>query len=157
MYNFSGDFIHANSKASSKNYDVCDRMAVDLVTSTLKTLGLLLFALFLADCFPMYNNLFKNQKQMIIPIIVPFVDPDTETGYIVNAANEMVFLIFGPLVIFGTEMITCVLKNTVRTTSAVIGNSLEELADALSKNETFSAGHSWYLTNTILKIMDFDR
>lgn len=157
MYNFCGDYIHANSNASPRNHDVCNKMAIHLVTSKCRTLALLLFALFLADCIPMYYNIFKNQRQMIIPVIVPFVHPDTELGYIVNSANEMLFLIFGPLVIFGTEMITCVLKNAVTTASTVVGNSLEELGDSLEKCKTFDLGRSRYFTNIIVKITDYDR
>lgn len=75
MYNFAGDYIYANNKITPKNNYVCDRMAIHLVTSSSKIISLLFFAAFLACLTPNYKTFVMGETELIVPVIVPFVNP----------------------------------------------------------------------------------
>lgn len=130
LYNFAGHFIYANSKSSLRNHSVCDRMAIDLLFSSLKT------------------NTF---------VILPFVDPDTENGFYLNLANQLITASFGAIAVPAIELVTCVLKNNVLATAAVVKNSILELKNQMESDGLFAMDRMWKFRNIILKTLDFDR
>lgn len=75
MSNFAGNYIYANNKITSKSNYVCDKMAIRLVTSLSKIISLLFFAAFLACLTPSYRTFIMGETELIVPVIVPFVDP----------------------------------------------------------------------------------
>lgn len=76
LYNFGGNFIYANSGPSStEHHFVCDQMAINLVTKSL-IIGLLVsISLGMAICVPIHKLLFTDEREWILSIILPFIDP----------------------------------------------------------------------------------
>lgn len=157
MYNFAGDCIYANSDISRENECVCNEMAIQLIRSSIKIKMLILFSIFLTCCAPLYKIFFTDENDMIIPVLLPFVNIETQNGFYINLANQLVTCGYGVIIIPGTELITCVLKNAVSVTAAVIRNSTLEFSNEMQKNNTFSTQHTYNFRNIILKILDFDR
>lgn len=157
LYNFAGEFIYANSGTSSKNHRVCNRMAIYLLSGSIKISLLMLFSVSLCVFPPLYKIFFTEKNEMIIPVILPYIDPDTKKGFYINLANQMVTCVYGTVIIPATELITCVLKNTVTSTAAIIENSLQEFEDSLQHTTIFSNKHALQFQNLILKMIDFDK
>lgn len=157
LYSFAGEYIYANSEFSVENRNVCDRMAIDLITSTAKIIFLIFFSIFLAVCAPLYINFFTDGNEMLIPIILPFVDPETRNGFFINLANQLIIAFFGSIAIPATEVITCVLRNNILVAAAVIENTIKELEDVIAHCKGFSVDHHRQFQNIILKTLDFDR
>lgn len=157
LYNFAGDFIYANSGTSSKNHRVWDRMAIYLLSGSIKISLLMLFSVSLCVFPPLYKKNFTDDNEMIISVILPFIDPDTKTGFYINLANQMVTCVYGAVIIPATELITCVLKKTASATAAIIENSLQEFGDSLQHTAIFSNKHALQFHNLILKMIDFDK
>lgn len=157
LYNFAGHFIYANSKSSLRNHSVCDRMAIDLLFSSLKTNTLLVFSISLSVCVPMYKMFYTDEREMFIPVILPFVDPDTENGFYLNLASQLITASFGAIAIPAIELVTCVLKNNVLATAAVVNNSILELKNQMESDGLFTMDRMWKFRNIILKTLDFDR
>lgn len=65
LYNFAGDFLYVSSKTPSSNHDVCDRMAIYLVTSTLKVLLLIAVSFSFIIVAPTYKNVFTVEEAVI--------------------------------------------------------------------------------------------
>lgn len=158
MYNFAGDYIYASSDLSPKNKEVCDKMAISLLSSSIKMFGLEFFALNLACLGPVFKIFIKNEKELIVPAILPFNDPDTDKGYIINFLSELPLCAIGVILVPSTDLFTCVLKNNISVSAAIIKNSLQEFSEIFEESDVeFSAEHSLRFRNIILKIMDFNR
>lgn len=155
LYNFGGEYIYANFAISSENQSVCNLMAIDLIRSSIRINNFVLLSMLLAIGAPLYKIIALDEHEMIIPVIIPFIDPESEFGFYVNLANQLFNGVFGLIIIPGCELFTCVIKNNISATAAMIKNVLAELGIALeSKCEPIN---DWQFQNLILKTMDFDR
>lgn len=157
LYNFGGDFVYANSGNSPKNQYICDKMAIDLMISSLIIYLIVIASLFLAVCVPLYKIFLTDEVEWIIPVILPFVDPDSQNGLYLNLTNQLISAAFGVIIVPATELITCVLKNNCLATAAVIENTIIELQNLLQNDKTFSNERIWQFRNIILKTMDHER
>lgn len=157
MYNFAGEYIYANSHTSPKNHSVCEQMAILLATSSFKTNALIVFSMNLICSAPLYKLFFTDENEMVIPVILPFIDPETPNGFYINLANQLFICAYGVITIPATELITCVLKNTISVSAAVIENTLLEFEGLLMENEELSSKRSWQFRNIVLKILDYER
>lgn len=158
VYNFGVDFIYAKSEITSSNYDVCNRMAIELLMSVMKVHSLVLVAFAILTALPFYKNL-HHEYELVVPIILPFVDPNTQNGFYINMANQMVHLCIGSLSIPIHNLFVCILKNNVLVMAAVIGNTLAEFQKKLKINKRFARGTMcfWEFRNIILKISDYHK
>lgn len=158
LYNFGADFIYANSDTSRKNYVVYDKMAVYLVTCSIRVNLLVLLSYMMAVCVPFTKTLFTDENEMILPIILPFIDPDTDDGFVINYADQVITCLFGSCVIPGTELLTCVLKNNVTAAATAIENSVIELKVRMMMNhQDLTEEFVHKFRNIILQILDYDR
>lgn len=156
LYNFAGHYVYANSEISSKHYVVCDRMAIDLLSSSLKTNILLIGSIQVSVSIPLYKMLYTDDDEMLVPVIVPFVDPKSTIGFYVNLVNQVTTAFVGGIAIPAIELVTCVLKNNVSATAAVIKNSTRELGDRIKSDGLFAYAHLLEFRNIILMSLDFD-
>lgn len=157
LYHFGADYVYSNSDISPRNRVVCDKMAIYLLTCTVRVNLMLFVSYLLLVCGPLYKNFFTDEHVMIIPVILPFIDPESDFGLKINMINQMFTVLMGFPVVPGTEIVTCVMKNNVTATAAVIENSLIELQNLVETDTHFSIKCVCELRNTILKILDFDR
>lgn len=154
MYNFAGNFLYGRT---DYNNNVRDRMAISLLTSTSKVLTLLMVTFTFIMIAPIYENLFNDGREMIIPVVLPFIDPDTKNGFYINSASQMFCLALGAVIVPGTEIMTCVLKNTISAMAAIVEDSLLELGKNLEIDEQFSDLRVYQFRNIVVQILDFDR
>lgn len=154
IYNFGADYIYAKNEISSNNFDVCNQMAIDLLKSTIKVNSLVFAAFAILVGLPFYKNL-HNEHELIVPIIIPFV----ENGFRINVANQMVHLCIGSFAIPIHNLFSCILKNNVLVTAAVIRNTLNEFKKRLKhdKSSAKDAMCIWEFRNIVLKILDFHK
>lgn len=157
LYNFGGEYIYANSAISPKNKCICNLLAIDLITSSMRINNFVILSLLLAIGAPLYKIFVFGEHEMIIPVIIPFIDPDTDNGFYINLANQLINGAVGLIVIPGCELVTCVMKNNVSATAAMIENGLAELKSSLETEKKFSNENDWQFQNIILQTMDFDR
>lgn len=162
-------------------------MAIYLMTCTIRVNLMVFLSYSFLIWAPLYQNLYTDEHEMLFPIILPFIDPETDNGFTINIINQMISVMLGTFVIpglfldhlitsiltclfcipynhsthyfhnTGTEIVTCVLKNNVTATAAVIENSLLEFKCMVRKERKFSIKCTWEFRNIILKILDFDR
>lgn len=132
-------------------------MAIHLMTEALKINLIILLTIFFASSVPLYNIFFTDKNDMIVPIILPFFDPDSQSGIYMNLVNQLVFCAYGAIIIPGTELVTCVLKNAVSVTAHVIENALIEFDDSLQQSTEHSSEQLLKFRNIILRILDYDK
>lgn len=156
LFNFAHEYIFEKTMTSSRIDSVCDKMAIDLLASSIKTTIVMIFSMSLTVCIPFYQTLFTDQRQMIIVVILPFTDPETYDGFMINFVNQVVFCAVGYLILPGVELVLCVLKNAASSAAAVIEVTILEFQDSLRPNG-FTNESIWQFRNIILKMSDFER
>lgn len=157
VYNFAGYFIYANSKKSPTNNVVCNKMAIYLLTSSLNINLLVNISTILMICAPIYKKLAQNENELVIKIVLPFIDPETPNGYAINMISQSITCVFGSIVIPAIELVTCVLKNNISAIAAIIANDVTEFMNSLHVKSKYSVKHTQKFTNIILKIDDYNR
>lgn len=157
LYNFAADYIYAKCNDSPNIWNLCNRMAIYLITCSIRVNSLVVLSYALAICAPLYKTLFTDENEMILPIILPFINPDTQTGFNINYTYQLIFCIFGSIAVPGCELVSCVLKNNVSVIAAVIEYTLTEFEIRLEMDDPAPADVSLEFRNIIIKIQDFDR
>lgn len=157
LYLFSAEYVYANSNISFKNHTVCDKMAIDLLICSIRVNSMVFLSYLLLVCGPLYKNLFTDEREMMFAIILPFIDPETDTGFTINLTNQMISVLLGSFVIPGTELLTCILKNNVTAIAAIIENLLMEFQSLAEADKKSSIEWACEFRNIIMKILDFDR
>lgn len=157
MYNFAGDFIYKNSKKSPRNNVVCDKMAIFLLTSSININLLVNVSTISMISAPIYKKLVQNENELVIKIVLPFVDPETPNGYAINMISQSITCLFGSIVVPAIELVTCLIKNNISAIAAVTANDIIEFMNYSRVNSKYSVEHTQLLTNIILKIDDFNK
>lgn len=132
-------------------------MANDLFKSCIKTNLLVVLSIFLAVGIPIYKFLFTNERELFIPVILPFIDPDTLAGFYINSIHQMFGSIFGLTTVIAAELVMCIAKNSAFATASIIDNAITELKNRLEIDETFTETHNEQFMKIILKILDLNR
>lgn len=161
LYNFGGNFIYSNSNSSPKINSICDHMAIKLLTKSIKVNSLILFALYLTCCVPLYNIFFNKsiskENQLIVPVIFPFLDIESEEGFYINIFNQLVICLVGVITIPSIELGTSVIINNIEIAAELIANSLRDFERSIEIEDQFSKEYIWKFRNIILQMMDVDR
>lgn len=157
LYNFGGKYIYANSDISVKNHQLCNQMAIDLFVSSIKVNCLVIFSLLCAIGAPMYKILYIHEKELPIPIVLPFTNADTKMGFSINVSYQVVTEFFGLIIVPAGELVTCVLKNNISVSAAVIKNRFKEMKCRIKTDKRFLDQLNCDFRNAILTILDFDR
>lgn len=132
-------------------------MADQLIKDSIRTVTMVTLSMMMFVAVPMFLIIFLRQQHMIMPIILPFTDPESDDGFYLNFIHQIGFGLLGPCAIVGIEMCTCVNINAAMTAAAIIRTDLEDLELALHTNSTFTAHRAQEFRNIIVEIQDFHR
>lgn len=132
-------------------------MANQLIKDSIKTVTMHTLSMMMFSAVPIFLIIFLHQEQMIIPIILPFTDPESEYGFYLNFIHQIFFGLFCPCAIVGIEICTCVYINAAMTAAAIIRTDLGDLEFALHTNSTFTVQRTQEFRNIIGQIQDFHR
>lgn len=130
---------------------------IKFVTSTFKVLLVILISFSFIGIVPIYKLIYTDERELIYAVILPFTNPETDMGFIINTINQMISVLIGAPAAIAVETITSLLKNTISTFAALIKCSLTEFDNSLKDDKHFNEKQHWELNNIIKKILDFDR
>lgn len=117
----------------------------------------IIFAALAYGIYPIYIYIWKNERAMIIPIITPFFDPDSVTGYHTNIVIQLSISTVGIMGIIGLELITSIMVVNVYTAVKIIECDLNELNKLLLNENAEKYFVNQYLREIVVKIQDIDR
>ncbi|XP_031627340.1 uncharacterized protein LOC116343436 isoform X2 [Contarinia nasturtii] len=155
---FVEDEMYPDEDEDFKLMEACNSSAIRLLKGTSKTLGLLMLSFAMMTIAPTYEFIFKNNIQLIVPIIFPFTDFETKTGMNLNMANQFFIMLFGLIPNLLIEIGTCMLKNYVWTFTVVIGHSIDKISQSLEHPQGDEKTKIDLLyRNILIQIQDYDR
>lgn len=98
---------------------------------------LIFFSVQLIFCSALYKLLYLREKELIIPLVIPFIDSESELGFYINMMHQLINASIGFFIIHTIEILTCVLTNNACVAAAVIENALLEFKIEIKKNKPF--------------------
>lgn len=155
--NYVGKYFSVISNVSRSHRKLCDKMANQFLLNTSKTFLWLNISFTILVFIPIIVILSGNKDMMIIPIVIPFFEPNSIFGYYINLSNQLVFCFLGAFSTLGIETTTCMLKSYMETAAAVIQLEMEELSEHLQQNSTFTKKRTIEFRDIIVKIQNFDK
>lgn len=93
--------------------------------------------------------------EMTIPVILPFVDPDTKNGFFINLTSQLVTCAFGIIIIPVGEQVTVVIKNNILAAAAMIDSDITTLKKSLELDEEYNT--LWILRNCFVGNISFSQ
>lgn len=160
LIHFSGEKIYSNIiKESNRKYRMmCDRMAHELLFDTIKVLGIINASNVVVMSLSGYAYFNKNEIHFPVPVLFPFTDLESIKGIIINTLNQSFLCLVGSVGLLGIEITTCIIKDTLRVSTAAICYSIDEMSELIlchEANQKISI--DLHFRNIIIQIQDFDR
>lgn len=155
LIHFGYKYIYTTERCG-KFANIMDKRANDLIKNTVRLFLVILIVAFLFIIYPLYLFLSKGERPWPVPIIVPFVDPDTDLGYFLCIGNQTIIGTTGILGLTSLEVLVLIMLNNLWTASDNIRYSLDELASNVRKGATITVRRA-QLRNILMQIHDLDQ
>lgn len=152
---FGHDYLYPSEKRSELSMILGNRALELMKKSALSVLALCLASVAYA-IYPFYLYLAEGSHPMPIPIILPFTDPETNTGYYLSLANQGFIMCLGIIGNFAIEIATTLTTNGMWAASDIINYRLNELGIGATRGEAESVRKA-KLRNILIQIQDLER
>lgn len=154
---FAGECIYMDNYETKKHHEISDKSAKHLMSTSIKVLVITFLGVICYLGFPTYAYFFLNQLPMPVPILLPFIDETTNSGYYINIVNQVVIVVIGTTSFIAIELMNCMMKNNIHASKESIIYSLNVLTVMLNQNSTFSIDKNMEFRNMLIKLQDLDR
>lgn len=144
-----------NDKKSSKYNSLCEESIEKLIKNIAIILLLIIVSHIMFGIGPFYVFLVRNEHVTPVGIRLPFVDIDTNTGYVLNLSQQALMTFFELISTISVEIGQSLINNAITTVPKIIHLELDELSNKLTDGKMFSV--KLQLRNVLRQIEDFDR
>lgn len=156
LVNFSGKFIYIDDNASTKYNKICEKSVMNLLKNVVIVVTLVIFAHLLALVGPIHAYIFNDIRVTPTATHLPFLEKDSNTGFMLNLAQQSVIAFYSMSANITVEIMTCLIANTISTIPKLIRLNLKELADEAQKKYSRLSIHI-RLRNVLIQVQDYDR
>lgn len=151
-------YTDLNQGTNLKYISICDRNAIELMKKTTITIGIIIIFMAIYLCFPIFDYFVNNDLQFPVPILLPFTNLKSMHGIILNILNQMFIVLVGTTGNIGIEIITCLLKDTIKMSTIVICQSIDELSEFIEKSKSDDENYiDHQYRNILIQVQDLNR
>lgn len=133
-----------------------NRRASQLIRIVLIISGFLIGGYVLFETMPLATFLLTGQRTMVTLVQLPYFDPTSNVGYILNVINQTVLSHFVVFVNVGVECTFAMIINSMWIGVDIIRYSVDEMQDQLQSNGDWLQ-HRKRFRNILIQIQDLDR
>lgn len=144
-----------NENINSKYISICDRNAIKLLKKTSATVGIIAVFIAVYLSFPIFDYFVNNDLQFPVPVLLPFTSIETTHEIVLNILNQLFIVMVGTTGNIGIEIITCLLKDTIKMSTVVICQSIDELSEFIQKSDEDSCIDCQY-RNILIQVQDLN-
>lgn len=157
---FSGENIYPdfNSKCTEKYFRICEQCAIKLFSNAIKVLGSIMVSSAIMPRFAAIAYIMDNDIQLPVPLLFPFTDLESSNGLVINLMHQgfLGFMVVGGNI--GIELTSCIVKNTIGTTTAAISYSIDDLIEKFKNPKGNSITYiDGSFRNILIQAQDLDR
>lgn len=134
-----------------------NRSAIKLLKNTTNTSLILAICLSIYVLIPIYELVIEHHFQAPTPVLLPFTDPESIFGVLINTLNQTFVAWLIATGNFGVEIVNCILTNAVWATSLAICHSMNQLSSRIVSSK-LSLGRSIEISlqNIITEVKDYN-
>lgn len=157
---FSGPKIYAgtNQMSNRKYARMCEQSALKLLSNTIEILMIFLISSSIPAVFSIFILIRDHELNLPIPVLFPFTDLNSISGLTINFINQMFVAIVGMGGNIGTEIIVCLIKNTVWMMAVGMSYAVDEIIEQLTSfSMTLPISVDYSFRNILLQAQDYDR
>lgn len=154
---FGGNYIYPLGSESEKLRKAHDEAATMMIRSSLTILAAITLSSLVFAMYPMYTYIFENAHPMTIPIVLPFLDPDTSFGYYLNVANQLFISFIGIFGNIGIEFISSMMVNNIWIGVSSVQCALDEFSEFVKQKPNATLDMKYRLRTILMQIRDLDR
>lgn len=162
---FTGQKVYAsyNHMSNRKYAQISEQGALKLFWSTMKIIMIISVSSAIPATFNLYILVKDHEINLPIPILFPFTDLESISGFIINFLNQLFIAILGFAGNVGIEITTSLIKNSLWMMTAATNYAIDELVDELTTFTSISDSaqtqiHVDYIfRNILLQAQDIDR
>lgn len=140
---------------TGKLAEILNKRANGLIKNSILVIIVLLISGVLYFIYPLYVFFVDGVRPTPIPILVPFVDPETSHGYLWGIGNQAIIAAVGFVANMGIEIMVALLVNNLWAASDNIQFSLDELALNVRRGRPVAVRQA-QLRNILVQIQDLD-
>lgn len=142
---------------SEKLHKAHDEAATMMIRASLTILAAITLSSIVYAMYPMYTYFFENAHPMTIPIILPFIDPETNSGYYLNVANQLFISFTGIFGNIGIEFISSMMVNNIWVGVSSVQCALDEFSEFIRQKPHETLDMKYKLRTILTRIRDLDR
>lgn len=154
---FGGNYIYPVDGESEKLRKAQDEAATMMIRASLTILAAITMSSIVYVMYPMYTYIFESAHPMTIPIILPFIDPDTNPGYYLNVANQVFISFTGIFGNIGIEFISSMMVNNIWVGVSSVQCALDEFSEFIRQKPHETLHMKYKLRSILMRIRDLDR
>lgn len=153
---FVAEEIYSSDRENNPNYrSKCDQSAIKLLKTLSMTLSVTFVSATVFFFSPFLTYVMKNEIQFPLPVLFPFTELKSPTGFVINIASQIYAYFFGAMANISIEIIQFMLKNSVWATTVAICHSIDEFSTIL-ENHKFKETEQ-HFRNILVQIQDLER
>lgn len=133
-----------------------DQRVTELLRNVLIISGLLCSGFIVFESLPLARFILTGQRTMVTAVQLPFFNPETNIGYIVNVINQTILSHFIVFCNVGHDCTLAMIINSMWAGADVIKFSIEEMVQrhSITGND---ADQKRRFRNVLMQIQDLDR
>lgn len=151
---FGEDFLYDYRGNDAKAIERLNEAAGDLLKVSLTGFVAVIFSSLTYVAYPLYTYLFEDTRPMLIPIVLPFLEPEEGIGYYLNILNQFAISLTGVMGVIGIEFISSKIVNNVLTGVSMVEHAFDELETKKCDRES---DINLKLRNIAVQVQDLDR
>lgn len=154
---FGGKYIYPLHDKNAKLHEAYDEAAIMLIRTSLTIFTAILLSTIGFAVYPLYTYIFENAHPMMIPIILPLTDPETNFGYYLNVSNQLFISFTGIFGNIGIEFISSMMVNNIWVGVSSVQCALDEFSDFIRREPHKTLQIKYRLRRILMRIRDLDR
>lgn len=155
MAAFGSDFIYPHNR-KEELAQILDKRADQLIRKTAGICLALGVASVLYVIYPFYLFVRDGTRPMPVPIIMPFIDPDTDLGYSLCILNQAILSVSGIFGNYCIEILFSLIINNLWAAFDIIDYALETLPIKVHSVQE-KINRKRLIRNILIQIQDVDR
>lgn len=153
---YAGQYIYIDDERQSSEYrNLCEKLVEKLVWRMIIILCLIIISFCMMGFYPLYLIIFKHQRVTILNFEIPFMDNNSDFGFVVNCCVQTFFCYFSFFSSVCIEFGSCLSVNAIEAIPGVILLELKELEREFNVNGMSSAVRL-RLRNVLVMCQDFN-
>lgn len=152
---FAGNYLYTKRLPKTGYERKADELATKLITHTIVSI-ICVFATYVVKVIgPMYVLVVRGEYAIPTGVIVPFVDPDTLRGYIINMAIQSTVTGIAFISIICVEIMSSMIINTFTAMADLVCFNMQEFSDNL-RPSSFSYRNELEFRNILVQLQDLE-